>query len=212
MKKSLFVFLMFALLWTAGKVCLADEPQFVEKLGGKVPMVELKPEDDVFNADTNINELEMQMSEIERQQENRSDLDYIDDELKQPDLPCDSPKLKKQVESFIMNSLNQTSAYSVAERRHRILMVRNLADFEDVSSEKIDGKKYYEAASAAAFLRINQKREIKHICVSKNTNEAEKFKTLYILIYPYLNYYKVVVANLVVSTDRLDDASFIYNW
>ena len=212
MKKSLFVFLMFVPLLITGKVWADDEAEFVEKYGGKVPLAEMKAEDDVFNADTKINEPEAQMSESERQQEDSSDFDYMDDKQELPDLPCDSPNLKKQVKSFIMNSLNQTAAYSVAERRHRILMVRDLADFEDVTSEKIGGKKYYAAASTAAFLRINQKREIKHVCVSRNTGEAEKFKTLHILIYPYLNYYKVVVANLVTSTENLDDATFIYNW
>ena len=140
------------------------------------------------------------------------DLEYIDESQELPDLPCDSPKLKRQVKDFILNSLNQTDTHSVAEKRRRILTVRNLSDFTDITDEKLSGSKYFNAAAASAYLRINQKRTIKHVCESKNENSSKQFQNLHILIYPYLNYYKIVVANLAYSTEAIDKATFIYNW
>ncbi|MCI7420870.1 MAG: hypothetical protein ACI4OE_02560 [Alphaproteobacteria bacterium] len=213
MNKKLFTFLTFAAFLLALPL-QADENSlhYIEKNGMKIPQAELKPEDDAFNADTAIKPLKKQLSESEQQTKDSSDLEYIDESQELPDLPCDSPKLKRQVKDFILNSLNQTDTHSVAEKRRRILTVRNLSDFTDITDEKLSGSKYFNAAAASAYLRINQKRTIKHVCESKNENSSKQFQNLHILIYPYLNYYKIVVANLAYSTEAIDKATFIYNW
>lgn len=213
MNKSLFAFLTFTVVladvFSAAK---AEEVIRYGSVTNEIPQVELKKEDDVFDTSADVKPLAVRMSESERQQENSSDLDYIEDDFQLPDLPCDSKNLKQQVEGFILNSLKEKSVRSVVQKRERILMVKNMPDFEDVTGQKIDAKKDFYAASADAFLRINEHREIKHICKSSNAEAENNFKDVYVIIYPYLNFYKIVVTNLMTSTENLDNATFIYNW
>lgn len=213
MNKSLFAFLTFTVVladvFSAAK---AEEVIRYGSVTNEIPQVELKKEDDVFDTSAEVKPLAVRMSESERQQENSSDLDYIEDDFQLPDLPCDSKNLKQQVEGFILNSLKEKSVRSVVQKRERILMVKNMPDFEDVTGQKIDAKKDFYAASADAFLRINEHREIKHICKSSNADAENNFKDVYVIIYPYLNFYKIVVTNLMTSTENLDNATFIYNW
>lgn len=181
----------------------------------EVKRVELKTEDDVLDAGTDIKPLAQHLSASEGQQEDSSDFDYIkedNEKIELPDLPCNDPKLKKQVESFIMNSLRQKEAHSVLEKRKRLLMVRGMPDFEDVTGQKINSEKNFMAASADAYLRINERRTIKHICKSSNPEAMRNFNDVYVIIYPYLNFYKIVVPNLMPSNDALEEATFIYNW
>lgn len=213
MNKKLLTFLTLAIFMSVSPLCAEDTSlRYIEKNGVVMPYTELKTEDDVFNADTAIKPLKKQLSESEQQTEDSSDLEYIDESQELPDLPCNSPKLKQQVKDFILNTLNKTDAHSAIEKRRRILTVRNLTDFIDITDKKLSGSKYFSVASTGAYLRINQKRTIKHICQSENEDSGKQFKTLHIIIYPYLNYYKVVVANLVYSTEAIDNATFIYNW
>ena len=213
MNKSLFAFLTFAaVLYGVFSEAKAEDIIRYGAVTNEIKQVELKKEDDVFDTSADIKPLTVRMSESERQQENSSDLDYIEEDFQLPDLPCDSKNLKQQVENFILNSLQEKSVRSVVQKRERILMVRNMPDFEDVTDQKIDAKQDFNAASADAFLRINEHREIKHICKSSNEAAENNFKNVYVIIYPYLNFYKIVVTNLMTSTENLDNASFIYNW
>lgn len=213
MNKSLFAFLTFTVvLADVFSDAKAEEVIRYGSVTNEIPQVELKKEDDVFDTSADVKPLAVRMSESERQQENSSDLDYIEDDFQLPDLPCDSKNLKQQVEGFILNSLKEKSVRSVVQKRERILMVKNMPDFEDVTGQKIDAKKDFYAASADAFLRINEHREIKHICKSSNADAENNFKDVYVIIYPYLNFYKIVVTNLMTSTENLDNATFIYNW
>lgn len=213
MKKSLFIFLTFVLSLTAIPVfSQSGNLHFVEKNGLLLPQGSINPEDDVLDAGSDIKPLEKQMSESEQLQEDSSDFDYIDEEQELPDVSCDSENLKKQVKAFVLNNLNQLSTHSVREKRRRILLVKNLSDFVDVTDKKLEGRSSFDAASVSAYLRINQKRTIKHICKSQNDDSDKRLKSLYIVIYQYLNYYKVVVTNLVPSAKEIDKATFIYNW
>lgn len=213
MNKSLFAFLTFTVvLADVFSDAKAEEVIRYGSVTNEIPQVELKKEDDIFDTSAEVKPLAVRMSESERQQENSSDLDYIEDDFQLPDLPCDSKNLKQQVEGFILNSLKEKSVRSVVQKRERILMVKNMPDFEDVTGQKIDAKKDFYAASADAFLRINEHREIKHICKSSNADAENNFKDVYVIIYPYLNFYKIVVTNLMTSTENLDNATFIYNW
>ena len=84
-----------------------------------------------------------------------------------PELDCSSPKLKRQVEDFIFKDLNKEGTNSVIEKRSRILSVRNLSHFIDVSDEKIDADKDFLAAASLAYLKINRQREIYKVCKSE---------------------------------------------
>ena len=57
----------------------------------EIPEIELKAEDDVLDASTEVKPLTTRMSKSEQMQESNSDLDYIEEDVPLPDLPCDSP-------------------------------------------------------------------------------------------------------------------------
>ena len=106
MNKSLFAFLTFtAVLSGVFSEANAEEVIRYGVITNEIKPVELKKEDDVFDTSTDIKPLTVRMSESERQEENNSDLDYIEEDFQLPDLPCDSKNLKRQVENFMLNSL-----------------------------------------------------------------------------------------------------------
>lgn len=217
MKNKLFFLCTFLLLTQLSFACFADyestqKLQYVEENGLTYPYSELQKQDDVFDASAEVKPLATELSQKEQLQENSSDLDYIEEQTELPDLPCNSPNLKKQIAAFIYNNLKQQTTFSVIELRKRNLMVKNLSEFQDVSADKIDSSKYFVAAATDAYLRINQHREIKHICKSFNKDASKRFNDIYVIVYPFLNFYKVVVTNLMNSTDDLEKATFIYNW
>lgn len=214
MNKNLFALITLSVLGFILN-CQAEDITEIMRDGyvtKEIPEIELKAEDDVLDASTEVKPLTTRMSKSEQMQESNSDLDYIEEDVPLPDLPCDSPNLKKQVEAFMLNNLNMYATNSVIEKRNRILMLKNLPDFVDVTGEKIDSKANFQAASADAYLRINEKRKILHVCKSSNMNKAYNLKDVYVIIYPYLEYYKVVVANAMNSIEDMDKSTFIYNW
>ncbi|MBP5353246.1 MAG: hypothetical protein J6Y91_05740 [Alphaproteobacteria bacterium] len=158
-----------------------------------------------------IQPLNISLSLEERQQENSTDVDFIEkiDEL--PDLPCDDANLRKQVEAFIYKNISETNTDSAVERRERVLLVRNLHEFTEISREEIRKEDGFNAQAALMNLRINLSREVTHICASRG-NKYSKFKSVYLIIYQFANFYKVVVSNLIEKTAELDEATFIYNW
>ena len=69
----------------------------------------------------------------------------------------------------------------------------------------------YSAASAVAYMKINEGKEIYKICRSTGNNDQE-FADLFAVIYRSGNYYKVVVPNVMISTKDINKATFVYNW
>lgn len=168
-------------------------------------------EDDLYDG-TEVRPIEKGLSEEEQMQEGSTDLEVISDtETELPNLSCDDPKLKEQVKTFIYNNLSKVATNSVIEKRSRVLLTKSLQEFKDVTNEEIDGSKNFAAASAVAYLRINSEHKISRICRSSG-NDSKQFNDLYIIIYPYIRYYKVVVTNLMSSTEQMGDATFVYNW
>ena len=166
--------------------------------------------DDIFNADIEIVPLKKSLSAQESMREDSSDLSVI---ASQPldALNCNNPKLKEQVEHFVYKNINQKETNSVLEKRRRLLMVRNMADFEEIDIEQIDSKTDFETLAALAYMKINKHIEINKICRSQQ-NRNDKFKNIYAVLYTVAGYYKVVVTNLMPVTDKLDEATFIFTW
>jgi len=165
-------------------------------------------EDELYDG-AEIRPMEKTLSTEEKQQENSSDLDYLDNSTQRPELLCSNERLLQQVKDFIFKFEQKTPTNSVQERRARILLVKNLNPFIEVSEPDI--KENFEASAAVINLKINEKREIYRICASKD-NESKKYKDTYIIIYPYINYYKIAVTNLAALPENLNDATFIFNW
>jgi len=164
-------------------------------------------EDDLY-AGAEIVPYNKELSAAEKQQEENSDLEYISAEYQRPELSC--AQIQPRVKEFILQNLQTDNTNSVIEKRRRILLVNNLGDFHDIAEEDI-AKNNFETKAALMHLKINERRDIYRICVSNN-NTDKQLKDVYAIIYPYINYYKVVVSNLIKIPENLEDATFIYDW
>ena len=179
------------------------------KISGDIKYVKMKPEEDIFYSGKDEFLLETENSE-EDDLFAKNNLETTA-ELEPSKISCDLPQLKEQIKNFMYQKTKDEEVNSVIEKRSHILLVQNLHDFKEVSSDTIDTQKDFATASTIANLRINNNIVISKICLSSG-NTSKKFNNLYVIIYPYLNYYKVVVPNLAKSQDKLDDATFIFNW
>ncbi len=209
MKKAILV-LLFAMGIICSKTYANDGVEYTN-FPSSINYEEMTPDEDEFYAGTDIRPIEKEMSEEEQSQPNSTDVNFIEEDDKLPELKCSDTKLKKQVESFIYNYINKINTNSVIEKRDRLLLVRNLHDFSQVSEDDISGKENYTTMSLLAHLKINEHRTIYRICKSVD-NKSKNFKNLYVIIYQYLNYYKVVVPNLISTPQQIEDATFTYSW
>ena len=205
MKKFQFLTLCGLLLIGSASWCNAEE----------VPSEKPSPEvvdgaDDLYTG-TDIVPLKKELSRDESMREDSSDMSLIDENDAFTELKCDNPKLKAQVEDFIYNNINKEQTNSVIEMRKRLLLVRNIKDFQQVSEDDIDSKTDFETLATLAYMKINKNIDIDKICRSTQ-NQATDFKDIYVILYVYAGYYKVVVTNLSPVTDKIDEATFIYNW
>ena len=166
-------------------------------------------EDDLYSG-AEVLPMNIQLSEEEKQQDTSADLDYIDSEYEMPELPCSNEKLTKEVARFIRDN-SDVEENSVKSRRSRILLVKNLHNFSEVKESDLSGKDNFKTKAALMYLRINRSQEIYKVCESKN-NTFGNYSNVYLIIYPYMKYYKVVVTNLISIPEKLDDATFIHNW
>lgn len=181
-----------------------------DQLGEIKSLVLEKDEDDLY-ADPEIKPLNKEMSGEERSDKNNTDFTDLFGEKKLPELLCSDAKLKQQVEDFIYQNINKQETRSVVEKRLRVLLVKNLKDFAEITAEDITGKNKFEALAAVMELKVNRFTPIYKICASKG-NDYSKFESVYVVIYAYQDYYKVVVSNLMPTPNRMDEATFIYNW
>lgn len=196
-----------------------EQPQTGENLAdlvhynryGKMPEIKELPEDeDDLYSGAEVKPMTVKISEEEKQQDLSTNLDYVDKEFVLPELLCSDEKLRHQVAVFIQNNTKDEES-SVKGRRSRLLMIKNLHGFEEISEEDLENNKNFKLRAAVAHLRINGNHEIYRVCESKNNN-AGRHSDVYIVIYPYFKYYKVAVTNLMITTDTIDEATFTYNW
>ena len=167
---------------------------------------ELTPEEDDLYDGGEIKPLRGKLSTAEKEQKGGG---FEEDGPRLPELPCSNEKLREQVGKFMFDFTNQQPKRTVPGRRAQVLLVRNMNAFEEV--EEKDLKKNFEASAALIYLKMNENREIYKLCSSMN-NDDKSFKNVDIIIYPFLNFYKIVVTNLISEPEKMDEATFIYNW
>lgn len=172
------------------------------------PVKELPAAEDDLYSGGEVRPLEARISEAEKKMSPEDDLDYIEDEYKMPELSCGSEKLRREAALFMRSSTEEES--SVSGRRGRVLMVKNLHSFKEISEDEI-GKDNFTVRAPLMQLRINENRQIYKICESTG-NKFGRFGSVYLIIYPYVKYYKVVVANLVPVPEKTADATFTFSW
>lgn len=225
MQKSWLVLIILALCGMCGYpakgeeiAAMPHEQTYGELEVGRIMHGEIKrqsleaSEDDLYSG-SDIVPLDKEMSLEERAQPQSTDVYYIDRQDMPPELMCDNEKLHRQVVSFLDANLKAGFSDSVLQKRARVLLLRNLQPFSEIAAEEIDGKNY-ELSASLAYLKINKKRESYKICISKNNqyDDYPKFNDVIIIIYPFANFYKIVVTNLLDKPEKIDDATFIYNW
>lgn len=192
-----------------------EEPMVIIHTGyeqiGEIKYKELdKSEDDLY-ADSEVKPLDKKMSPEELTNENNSDLNVLLEDKKLPELLCSDANLKKQVEDFIYMTINKQETRSVIEKRKRILMVNNLHNFKEISSDEITGDNSFEALASIMELKVNRNKQIYRVCASVGNN-YDKFESVYVIIYQDNDYYKVVVSNLMPTPNQMDKAVFTYSW
>lgn len=168
---------------------------------------ELTPEEDDLYDGSEIKPLRGTLSETEKMQEG-GDFE-AEDEPRLPELLCSDERLRTQAGRFIYDFVNKQPKNTVPGRRAQVLLTKNMNAFQEIKDT--DLKKNFEASAALMHLRMNENREIYKICASQN-NDNKNFRDLNIIIYPFMNFYKVVVTNLIQSPENMDEATFIYNW
>lgn len=168
-------------------------------------------EAEIFDDGTEIKPLTKELSATELQQENSTDLNNVDDNQPLPELLCSDERLKKQIENFVYTYINKEGTGSIIEQRNRYLLARNLHDFSEIEEKDFSSKDLYSAASAVAYLKINEGRKIYKICRSSE-NSDKKFADLFAVLYQSGGYYKIVIPNVMTSTENIEKATFVYNW
>lgn len=180
-----------------------------EKLG-EINKLSLTAEEDDLYTDTKVVPMDKEMSDTERSDE---DIRIFNDNegLKLPALTCDNPALKQQILNFIYQKINKSETRSVIEKRVRALLVKNMQDFKEITNDEIIGKNAFNTRAAMMELRVNKHFPAQRVCESKG-NEFDGFESIYAVIYEDEGYYKVIVTNFMVSPNKTDDATFIFNW
>ncbi|MBQ8481495.1 MAG: hypothetical protein IJ532_03060 [Alphaproteobacteria bacterium] len=191
----------------------ADNPEVFVHYTRYADMPEIKEldeKDDDLYTGAEVLPMNIQLSEEEKQQDPSADFDYIDSEYEMPELPCNNEKLTKEVARFIRDN-TEVEENSVKSRRSRILLIKNLHNFNEINESDLSGKDNFKTKAALMYLRINRSQEISRVCESKN-NTFGKYSNVYLIIYPYMKYYKVVVTNLISIPEKMDEATFVHNW
>ena len=167
----------------------AEQAQTVENLAdlvhysnyGKMPEIkELPEEEDDLYSGAEVKPMVAKISEAEKQQDLSTDMDYVDKEFVLPELSCDNDNLRRQVALFIQNN-TKSEENSVKSRRSRLLMIKNMHSFEEISEEELENNKNFKLRAVVAHLRINENREIYKVCESKNNNIGQH-DNIYIVI------------------------------
>ena len=203
--------LLFGLMIVSAPSFAQEEVINTMPNGDPVPHIYKLEDESVLPESNDVEPLNIELSEDEKSQENSTGIYDIEENKPMPELECSNPNLIRQVKDFIYNNINRVGTNSVVEKRNRILLVKNLHDFEDITGQELSGKDSFSASSVMAHLKINEGKEIYKLCKSSG-NLSKEFANLYVVIYPYAKYYNVVVANLVTSTSNIERATFVYNW
>lgn len=206
--KKIFLFLLLNLICCG--ICRAQTAQYAAD-GENGPAIYELQDQSVLDGSDVVKPLEKELSAQEQLQENNSSFENVGMEESVPELMCDNPKLKEQVKDFIYQHINKVGTNSVIEKRNRILLVKNLHELQQIDEEQLQGKDSFATSAMIAYLRINDKKNIYKICQSSG-NSTKEFANLYIIIYKYARFYYVVVSNLSLSSDDLEEATFIFNW
>lgn len=219
--KKLFGLIISVVLFTVfsawAEEIATEEPEIINpedyvvygKQQVNVPQLKkMTPEEDVLDDDASLKPLQAKLSDAEKIKDNSANFDEPD-KPHLPELLCSDKKLLKQVGKFIYDYVSAKERSTVPEQRAQVLLVKNMTPFTQI--KETDLNKNFEASAALMYLKMNQNQEIYRICVSTN-NTYKKFDNIYIILYPFLQYYKVVVANLLSNPENIDDATFIYNW
>ena len=121
---------------------------------------------------------------------------------------CDNPILFEKVIEKIKLFASQLKAESTISKRKKALILANIKKFEKVNIDDITPDTNFKTANALITLKINKNIKDKDFVVCKQSDIKET--PLYLIIYPYMDNYKVDIINLDPNSNNFEKYSFIY--
>ena len=125
--------------------------------------------------------------------------DVITYEIKKEILPlptCDDEKLMQKTKEFIENYYKQNINKSVIERRKRYFILRNLNNFTKENIANYKTEKSRPVSDIIAELKVNENIIEENMLLCKNQDINKYVDSIYLLVYPHKNGYKVFLLNL----------------
>ena len=121
---------------------------------------------------------------------------------------CDTPELFEKVMQRIKAYTSSLQSNSIINKRRNTLLVTNIEGFEEISVENFDPETDYHTANALITIKVNMHYKNKDITLCRQT--GKNTHPLYLIMYPYLDNYKVHIINLDMHSDDHEKISFIY--
>ena len=109
---------------------------------------------------------------------------------------CDDEKLMQKTKEFIENYYKQNINNSVIERRKRYFILRNLNNFTKENIANYKTEKSRPVSDVVAEVKVNENIIEENMLLCKNQNLNKYINSIYLLVYPYNNRYKVFLLNL----------------
>jgi len=121
---------------------------------------------------------------------------------------CSNKELQKKIMQTVQIYMEQTPSDSTMDRRKKVLMLRSLDKFVSVPVSGFSPSTDYNTANALITIKINEHLKDEDIVLCQQ--EKKKGKSIYVLMYPYLDNYKGYIINLDENNSQYDAVSFIY--
>lgn len=121
---------------------------------------------------------------------------------------CDNPLLFKKVLQKVMDYAATMSTGSTINKRKKALILANINSFEKVDVKNISPETDLKTANALITIKVNKNIDENDFTICKQVDS--KGKPLYLIIYPYMDNFKVHIINLDSYSDDYEKISFTY--
>lgn len=121
---------------------------------------------------------------------------------------CEDPQFYQKIVATIHDYLADKTSTSVIGRRKMALLSSNLRGFEEMSVKDLSAEKHASVLSLVTMLKINDRVPEKNIMICRQVGEREH--PLYVVVYPNISSYKVLILDLAVNPGNYDEISFIW--
>lgn len=129
--------------------------------------------------------------------------------IKEPaPVKCNDEQLYVKVMEVVNDYAKTLKADSTLMKRKKALLTANINGFHKVPTEGFNTAIDFNTTNALLMIKINEKILEKDILVCKQNGKREP--SIFLIIYPFADNYKVYVLNLDTFSDDYRDISFMY--